>query len=171
MKRDLKCFNPNSIELRIFCGLYFDFVLSTVIKYKALVGVLSPPFDNVWVLYKGRIFRQPRSKNTLRTCFVLSARTTKFFIFLCFLSWRMQTLQRAPNFWRRNSQISQHGNFVHYPFFVLNIPLFTLLYFTFSYRNFFPLFVCFDILWQLATTHARDNTRTRTRQHTRQLRK
>ena len=41
-------------------------------------------------------------------------------------------------------------------FFVLNIPLFT-----FSFPNSFPLFVCFDILWQLATTHARDNTRDR----------
>ena len=80
------------------------------------------------------------------------ARTTKFFFLFCFLSWRMETLQGARNVWRLNSQISQDGTFVHYPFFVLNIPLFTLL--TFSYRNFFPLFVCFEILWQLATTHA-----------------
>ena len=43
----------------------------------------------------------------------------------------MQTLQRARNVWRLNSQISQDGTFVHYPFFVLNIPLFT-----FSYRIF-----------------------------------
>ena len=72
----------------------------------------------------------------------------------------MQTLQRAWNVWRLNSRISQDGTFVHYPFLVLNILLFTL--FTFSYRNFFPLFVCFDILWQLATTtHASDNTRDR----------
>ena len=61
----------------------------------------------------------------------------------------MQTLQRARNFWRLNSQISQDGTFLHYPFFVLNIPLFT-----FSYRISFPLFVCFDILSELATTHA-----------------
>ena len=74
-------------------------------------------------------------------------------------------------------------HFCSLPFFVLNILLFnlftfsygnffsviclfwhtvtarddTLLFylFTFSYRNFFfPLFVCFDILWQRATTHA-----------------
>ena len=80
------------------------------------------------------------------------ARTTKFFFLFCFLSWRMETLQGARNVWRLNSQISQDGTFVHYPFFVLNIPLFTLL--TFSYRNFFSLFVCFEIFWQLATTHA-----------------
>ena len=160
MKRDLKCFNPNSIELRIFCGLYFDFVLSTVIKYKALVGVLSSSIGQCLSTLPGSDFPAARSKNTLRTCFVLSVRTIlqSSLLFLCFLSWPMQTLQRAWNFWRLNSQISQHGNFVHYPFFVLNIPLFTLLYFTFSYRNFFPLFVCFDTLWQLATTHGRDNT-------------
>ena len=32
------------------------------------------------------------------------------------------------------------------------------IYFRLS-QFFLPLFVCFDILWQLATTHARDNTR------------
>ena len=35
------CFDPNSIELCIFCELYFDVVLSPVFKYKVLVGVLS----------------------------------------------------------------------------------------------------------------------------------
>ena len=62
---------------------------------------------------------------------------------------RMQTLQRARNVGRLSSQISQDGTFVHYPFFVLNISLFV-----FSFPNSFRLFVCFDILWQLATTHA-----------------
>ena len=68
----------------------------------------------------------------------------------------MPTFQRAQNVWKLNSQISQDGTFVHYLFFVLNILLFTL--FTFSYQNFFLLFVCFDILWQPAMTHTRDNT-------------
>ena len=48
-------------------------------------------------------------------------------------------------------------------FFLLNIPLFT-----FSYRNFCTLFVSFDILWQLATTHPRDNTRDRDANSSRQ---
>ena len=161
MKRHLNCLNPNSIELRIFCGLYFDFVLSTVIKYKALVGVLSSSIGQCLSTLRESDFPAATEQKHMTDffCFERAHYTTKFFIFLCFISWRMQTLQRARNFWRLNSQISQHGNFVHYPFFVLNIPLFTLLYFTFSYRNFFPLFVCFDTLWQLATTHARDNTR------------
>ena len=55
----------------------------------------------------------------------------------------------ARKVWRLNSQMLQDGPFFHYPIFVLKIPLFT-----FSNRNFFPLFVCFDILWQLATTNA-----------------
>ena len=85
------------------------------------------------------------------------ARTTKFFIFFCFLSWRMETLQGARNVWRLNSQISQDGTFVHYPFFVLNIPLFTFI----NYSLLSGIFsvICFDILWQLAATHTRDNTR------------
>ena len=58
----------------------------------------------------------------------------------------------ARNVWRLNSQMLQDGPFFHYPIFVLKIPLFT-----FSSWNFFPLFVSFGILWQLATTHARDN--------------
>ena len=69
-------------------------------------------------------------------------------------SWRMQTLQRARNVLRLNSQISQNGPFVHYLFFVLNIPLLT-----FSYRNFYRyLFVLtyFDSSRRHtnATTHA-----------------
>ena len=103
-----------------------------------------PPFE---FFTKLGFFWQPRSKKRLPTCFVWSARTTKFFVLFCFLSWRMQTLPRARNVWRLNSQIS-HGTFVHYPFFVLNIPLCT-----FSYRNFFSV-IC--LFWHTLT--ARDDT-------------
>ena len=51
------------------------------------------------------------------------ARATKSLFFQRFLSWRMQTLQRGRIVWRLNSQISQDGTFVHYPF----------LYWTFLY--------------------------------------
>ena len=145
MKRGLNCFDPNSIKsikLCIFCGLYFDFVLSPVFKYKALVDVLS---SSIWVIYQGLIFLAPMERQNITDLFSFERARFKLLIFLCFLSWRMQTLQRARNVWRLNSQISQDGTFVHYPFFVLNILLFTL--FTFSYRNFFRyLFVltCFD---------------------------
>ena len=52
--------------------------------------------------------------------------------------------------------------FLYWTFFYL------LYLFTFSYRNFFPLFVCFDILWQLPTTHTRDHTRDRNANSSRQ---
>ena len=110
-----------------------------------------PPFE---YFTKLGFFWQPRSEKRLPTCFVLSARTTKFFVLFCFLSRRMQTLPRARNVRRLNSQIS-HGTFVHYPFFLLNIPLCT-----FSYRIFFSryLFVLtyFDSSRRHthATTHA-----------------
>ena len=152
MKCDLICFDSNSIELCIFAGYISIFVLSPVLKYKALVCVLS---SSIWVLYQGWIFLGPRLKKHYRlVCFKRAH--FKVFVFLCFLSWRMQTFQRAQKVWRLNSQISQDGTFVYYPFFVLNILLFTL--FTFSYLNFFLLFVCFDIRWQLETTHACNNT-------------
>ena len=153
MKCDLNCFDSNSIELCIFAGYISIFVLSPVLKYKALVCVLS---SSIWVLYQGWDFPGTHGlkKHYRLVCFKRAH--FKVFVFLRFLSWRMQTFQRAQKVWRLNSQISQDGTFVYYPFLVLNILLFTL--FTFSYRNFFLLFVCFDIGWQLVTTHACNNT-------------
>ena len=90
-------------------------------------------------------------------------RALQSFFFTFFFSWRMQTLQRARNVLRLNSQISQNGTFVHYPFFCIEH---SFVYFLLS--EFFPLFVCFDILWQLATTHERDNTRDRDANSSRQ---
>ena len=149
MKHDSNCFDPNSIELCIFCRLYFHLVLSPVFKYKALVCVLS---CSIWVLHQGWIFLAPKERKNITNLFCFERVCFKVFVFLCFLSWRMQTFQRARNVWRLDSQISQDGTFVYYPFFVWNILLFTL--FSVSYWNFFPLFVCFDIHWQLSTTHA-----------------
>ena len=72
----LELFSSNfKIELRIFCGLYFDSVLSPVFKYKALVGVLS---SSNWLLYQGRIFLAAfGAKKTLPSC-------TTIFIFIFF---------------------------------------------------------------------------------------
>ena len=77
MKRDLNCFDPNLIELCIFCGLYFDFFLSSVFKYKALVGDLS---SFIRALYQGWIFLAATEQKRYRLV-VLWARTTKFFFF------------------------------------------------------------------------------------------
>ena len=51
-----------------------------------------------------------------------------------------------------------------------SLPVFCIEH-SFAYfllSEFFPLFVCFDILWQLATTHERDNTRDRDANSSRQ---
>ena len=81
-------------------------------------------------------------------------RALQSFFFTFFFSWRMQTLQRARNVLRLNSQISQNGTFVHYPFFCIEH---SFVYFLLS--EFFPLFVCltyFDSSRRHtnATTHA-----------------
>ena len=83
MKRHLNCFNPNSIELRIFCGLYFDFVLSTVIKYKALVGVLSSSIGQCLSTLPGSDFPAATEQKHITDlfCFERAHYTTKFFIF------------------------------------------------------------------------------------------
>ena len=82
------------------------------------------------------------------TCFVLNARTTKFWYFLCFLSWHMETLQWARNVWRVSSQMSQDGTCFSYWAFLYLLSLVRI----------FLLFVCFDKLWQLTMIHAHDNT-------------
>ena len=90
-----------SLELCIFCGLYFDFVLSPVFKYKAVVGVLC---SSIGVLYQGRIFLAATERKNITDLFCFERAHYKVFIFLCFLSWRMQTLQRVRNVWRLSSQ-------------------------------------------------------------------
>ena len=86
MKRHLNCFNPNSIELRIFCGLYFDFVLSTVIKHKALVGVLSSSIGQCLSTLPGSDFPAATEQKHITDlfCFERAHYTTKFFIFFMF---------------------------------------------------------------------------------------
>ena len=64
-----------------------------------------------------------------------------FILFLCFLSWRMQTLQRARNVWRLNLQISQDGTFVHYPFFCIEH---AFAYFLFSDSRYLFVLTYFD---------------------------
>ena len=100
-------------------------------------------------------FPLTHEQKKLPTCFVLSARTTKFIFFYVFFRGICKPCNE-PETSADWTHKYQKMTLDYYPFFVLNIPLFTILTFsTFSYRNFF---VCFDILWQLATTHALDNT-------------
>ena len=109
-------------------------------------------------LYQESVFFK---KKTLPTCFVLSARTTKFLFFMFsfmvyaalqrFLRiWTPLMKGQAQNIWRLNSQIWQDSTFVHCPLFVLNIPFYLLS----LIGILFSLFICLDIFWRLVTTHA-----------------
>ena len=81
-----------------------------------------------------------------------------FFFYVFFFSWRMQTLQRARNVLRLNSQISQNGTFVHY------------LFLCWTFLCLLSLIGIFSVICLFRhTLTARDDTRTR--QHTRQGRK
>ena len=81
-------------------------------------------------------------------------RTTKFWYFLCFLSWHMETLQWAWNVWRVSSQMSQDGTRFSYWAFLYLLSL-------------IRIFSVICLFWQTLT--ARDDTCTR--QHQRQGRK
>jgi len=141
MKRDLNCFDPNSIS---FYRLYS--------KYKAFVGVLS---SSIWVLYQGRIFLAATERKSITDLFCLER--AHFKVFFIFLSWRMQTVQRTwKNLETELTNITRR-HFCSLPF--LYWTFFYLLYYFLLSEFFFRYFVCFDILWQLPTTHARDHTR------------
>ena len=127
----LNCFDPNSIKLCIFFGLYFDFLLSPVFKYKALVGVLS---SSMSTLPRSDFPGSHGAKKHYRLNVLFWARALQIF-FKCFLSWRMQTLQwflrtstplmksQARNVWTELRNITRRHFF--------SLPVF--LYWTFLY--------------------------------------
>ena len=147
MKRDLQSCTVNCVFF--FCGLFFDFVLSPVFKYKALVGVLS---SSIWVLYQGRSFLATTERKNITNLSCFKCAHYKVFVFFMFLFHGVCKPINVPETSKDWTHKYHRRHLCSLPVFVLNIPLFTLL--TFSYRHFFPLFVCFEILWQLATTHA-----------------
>ena len=119
------------------------------------MGVLS---SSVWVLNHNVGFSwQPQSKkpfNRLNVLFWGRALVLQSFYFLCFLSGRKETLQQARNVRRVNSQIPHDATFVHYPFFVLNVPLFSL----------FIKLSLIGIFFHCLTAHDERRTRQYTRQ-------
>ena len=147
--------HEKSLQLCIFCGLYFDFVLSPVFKYKALAGVLS---SSIWVLYQGRIFlaatERKENKKTLQTCFVLRARTTKFFLMFSFMAYT--NLETSPK--RLETELTNiaRPQFCSLPVFCIEHSFIYFIYFLLS--EFFPV-IC--LFWHTLT--ARDDTRTNTR--------
>ena len=102
------------------------------------------------------------AKKTLPTCFVLSARTTNFFFFTFFF---MAYANLATSSKRLEIELT---NITRRHFCSLSVFCIEHSFVYFLLSDFFPLFVCFDILWQLATTHERDNTRDRDANSSRQ---
>ena len=97
-----------------------------------------------------------------KTCFVLSARSAKFFFFTFFFM-AYANLATSPKRLETELPNITERHFCSLPVFCIEH---SFTYFLLS--EFFPLFVCFDILWQLATTHERDNTRNRDANSSRQ---
>ena len=147
MKRVLNCFDPiSSWTVYFFAGcISISFSVIACIQRQSCSGRFI-------FLHLSTLLRSDLPGSHVATKLVLFwVRALQSFFFYVFFSWRMQTLQRARNVLRLNSQISKDGTFVHYLFFVLNIPLLT-----FSYRYFFSV-IC--LFWHTLT--ARDDTRTR----------
>ena len=65
MRRQSNPITPHETWLELFWSK-FDFVLSLVFEYKALVGVLS---SSIWVLYQGRIFLAATDRKNITDLF------------------------------------------------------------------------------------------------------
>ena len=151
------------IQIRLNC-VFFEgcippprpFVLWPAFKYKALIaGVLS---SSIWVLYQGRTFLAAMERKNITDLFCFERAHYKVFIFCAFFHGACKpatilTYLKPETSGDWTHKIWQDGTFFHYPFFVLNIP-FCLFYLLSLIGIMFPLFVSFDIVWQLATTHA-----------------
>ena len=152
MNRDLNCLDPNSMNLCSFCELYFDFVLSPVFKYKALVGVLS---SSIWVLYQGQIFLATTERKNITDLFCFERAHYKVFNFFMFSFMAYGKL--ATNLERLETELT---NITRRNFCSLTV------FCTEHYFNCF-IFSAICLFWHTLT--ARDDTRSR--QHTRQERK
>ena len=146
MKRDLQSCTVNCV---FFLRCFFRFRFIACIQIRSVSRRLSA---SIWVLYQGRSFLATTERKNITNLSCFKRAHNKVFVFFMFCSMGYANLSTCPKRLQTELTNITDGTFVHYPFFVLNIPLFTLL--TFSYRNFFPIFVCFEIFWQLATTHA-----------------
>lgn len=87
MRHQLNPITPQNVLIQIqlncvfFCGLYFDFALSPVFKYKPLLRVLS---SSIGVLYQGRIFLAATEQEDISNIF-LSAHYKFFVVFFLLL--------------------------------------------------------------------------------------
>ena len=99
-------------------------------------------------------------KKTLPTCFVLSAHTTKFlfFMFSFMVHASLETILTYLNSTDEGPGPKrleiEHTNITRRHFCSLSFFCIEHSFIYFLLSEFFPLFICFDILWRLVTTHA-----------------
>ena len=117
------------------------------------MGVLS---SSIWVLYHALIFLAAMEWNNITNLFCFKHAHYKVFIFFRFSFMANRNLAMSPK--RLESELTNitRRHFCSLPVFHIEHS-----FISFLLSEFFPLFVCFDILWQLATRHAHNNTRDR----------
>ena len=147
-----------------FLQAYFDFFLSPVFKYKALVGDLS---SFIRALYQGRIFLTATEQKRYRLVLLWAHALQSFYFFVLFHGVCKpcnDSYVLELHLWRARPETS--GDWTHKYHQTALLFITGFLYWTFLYSLyllsligiFFPLFVCFNILWRLATIHALDDT-------------
>ena len=117
------------------------------------MGILS---SSIWVLYHALIFLAAMEWKNITNLFCFKHAHYKVFIFFRFSFMANRNLAMSPK--RLESELTNitRRHFCSLPVFHIEHS-----FISFLLSEFFPLFVCFDILWQLATRHAHDNTRDR----------
>ena len=133
------------IQLCIFCGLYFD-----CIQIQSFSGHFN--FLHLSTLPRSDFPGSQGAKKHHRLVLFRWA-GAKFLVFYVFFLWRMQTLQRTRK--RLETELTNitRLHFCSLRFLCIERSFIYFIYFLFV-SEFFPLFVCFDILWENATTHA-----------------
>ena len=148
-----------------FLQAYFDFFLSPVFKYKALVGDLS---SFIRALYQGRIFLTATEQKRYRLVLLWAHALQSFYFFMfCFMAYaNLATILTylnstyeglGPKHLETELTNITRRHFCSLPVFCIEHFFIHFTYFL-SSEFFFPLFVCFNILWRLATIHALDDT-------------
>ena len=117
------------------------------------MGVLS---SSIWVLYQGLIFLAAMEWQNITDLFCFKRAHYKVLTFFMFPFMAYGNLTMSPKCLESELTNITRQHFCSLPIFHIEH---SFIYFLLS--KFFPLFVCFDILWQLAMIHAHDNTRGR----------
>ena len=152
MKRDLNVFD--------FLQAVFRFRFIACIQIQNFSGRFTFPFE---YFTKASLSWQPWSEKTLPIRFVLSTRTTAFIFIFSFMVYAnpatilmyLNSNDEGPG---RKRPKTEFTNITRPSFFFVTLfcieHSFIYLFTHFLFLKLFPSFVYFDILWQVATTHA-----------------